>query len=69
MSDVISSLQLLFDRPNESLITPKGEKKAVFQLTEQFLVSDSQIISYYSINVFHIRLEWKGIPSLDHPTV
>ncbi|KAG7303487.1 hypothetical protein JYU34_012011 [Plutella xylostella] len=37
MSDVISSLQLLFDRPNESLITPKGEKKAVFQLTEQFL--------------------------------
>lgn len=39
MADVKKSLQLLFDRPNESLITPKGDNKAVFQLTEQFLVS------------------------------
>lgn len=33
------TLTLLFDRPNESLITPKGEGNSVFQLTEQFVVS------------------------------
>lgn len=39
MADVVESLKLLFDRPSEPLITPKGDKQAVFQLTEQFLVS------------------------------
>lgn len=39
MADVKKSLQLLFDRPNEPLITPKGEDKALFQLTEELLVS------------------------------
>lgn len=38
MADVLKSLELLFDRPNESLITPKGDDKAVFQLTEQIVV-------------------------------
>uniref|UniRef100_A0A1E1WIY6 tyrosinase n=2 Tax=Pectinophora gossypiella TaxID=13191 RepID=A0A1E1WIY6_PECGO len=42
MADVVKSLQLLFDRPSESLITPKGEQKAIFQLTEQFLPQDYQ---------------------------
>ncbi|XP_063541091.1 phenoloxidase subunit 2-like [Cydia strobilella] len=37
MADVVNSLKLLFDRPNEPLITPKGENNAVFQLTEQVL--------------------------------
>ncbi|XP_026745182.1 phenoloxidase subunit 2-like, partial [Trichoplusia ni] len=37
MADVVESLKLLFDRPNEPLITPKGDKKAVFQLTESFV--------------------------------
>lgn len=41
MADVFESLELLFDRPNEPLITPKGENNSVFQLTEQFLVSFS----------------------------
>ncbi|KAJ2942877.1 hypothetical protein O0L34_g15067 [Tuta absoluta] len=40
MADVVKSLQLLFDRPGESLITPKGDNKAIFQLSEQFLPED-----------------------------
>lgn len=40
MGDVVESLKLLFDRPNEPLITPKGDQKAVFQLTEQLVVSN-----------------------------
>jgi len=37
MADVFKSLELLMDRPSESLITPKGEEKAVFLLSEQFV--------------------------------
>ncbi|XP_026333202.1 phenoloxidase subunit 2-like [Hyposmocoma kahamanoa] len=39
MSDefTLKCLDLLFDRPCEPLITPKGENNAVFQLTEQFI--------------------------------
>lgn len=37
MADVAQSLALLFDRPGESVITPKGENKALFELTEQFV--------------------------------
>nr|ABW06580.1 prophenoloxidase subunit 2 [Bombyx mandarina] len=40
MADVFESLELLFDRPNGPLITPKGENNSVFQLTEQFLTED-----------------------------
>lgn len=36
---IIESFKLLFDRPNEPLITPKGDKKALFQLTEKLVVS------------------------------
>lgn len=39
--NVIKSIELLFDRPNETLITPKGEDSELFQLTEQYLVSFS----------------------------
>lgn len=35
---VAKGIELLFDRPNETLITPKGENDTVFQLTEQYLV-------------------------------
>ncbi|KAH9629130.1 hypothetical protein HF086_008579 [Spodoptera exigua] len=37
MGDVVEYLKLLFDRPNEPLITPKGDNKAVFQLSEKLL--------------------------------
>ncbi|XP_075984265.1 phenoloxidase 1-like [Anticarsia gemmatalis] len=37
MADVAESLALLFDRPNEPLITPKGDKKAIFQLTPELV--------------------------------
>lgn len=40
MADVVESLKLLFDRPSEPLITPKGENNSVFQLTEQFLTPE-----------------------------
>lgn len=46
MSNVEDSLQLLFDRPNEPVITPKGDNKAIFQLTEQFVVSYLGITFY-----------------------
>ncbi|XP_026333174.1 phenoloxidase subunit 2-like [Hyposmocoma kahamanoa] len=36
----VKSLTLLFDRPSEPLITPKGDNKAVFQLTDQFVPPD-----------------------------
>lgn len=39
MANVIDSLQLLFDRPNEPMVSLKGDKKALFQLTEKHLVS------------------------------
>lgn len=35
----VKSFELLFDRPNEPLITPKGEDNSLFQLTEELLVS------------------------------
>ncbi|XP_013167402.1 PREDICTED: phenoloxidase subunit 2-like [Papilio xuthus] len=34
---IYKSIELLFDRPNETLITPKGEDNELFQLTEQYL--------------------------------
>ncbi|KAL0867622.1 hypothetical protein ABMA27_008380 [Loxostege sticticalis] len=37
MGEVAKSFELLFDRPNEPLITPKGDNNAIFQLTEQHL--------------------------------
>ncbi|CAH0402813.1 unnamed protein product [Chilo suppressalis] len=37
MAQLKKSFELLFDRPNEPMITPKGEENAVFQLTEQLL--------------------------------
>nr|Q6UEH6.1 RecName: Full=Phenoloxidase subunit 2; AltName: Full=Prophenoloxidase subunit 2; Flags: Precursor [Galleria mellonella]AAQ75026.1 prophenoloxidase subunit 2 [Galleria mellonella] len=40
MTDRVKSLQLLFDRPNEPLITPKGENGAIFQLTQDLLPVD-----------------------------
>lgn len=50
MSDNLTkSFLLLFDRPNEPLISPKGDNKAVFQLTEQFVVS---LLYFPIINLF-----------------
>ncbi|KAL0867933.1 hypothetical protein ABMA27_008607 [Loxostege sticticalis] len=40
MADISKSFELLFDRPNEPLISPKGENNALFQLTEQHLPKD-----------------------------
>lgn len=37
MSDVLESLELLYDRPGEPMINTKGEDKVLFELTEQFL--------------------------------
>ncbi|CAK1590404.1 unnamed protein product [Parnassius mnemosyne] len=34
---VIKHIELLFDRPNETLITPKGDNDDLFQLTEKYL--------------------------------
>ncbi|XP_061382609.1 phenoloxidase subunit 2-like [Danaus plexippus] len=42
MANVFRSLNLLFDRPNEPLIYPKGETETVFQVSEQFLDKDYQ---------------------------
>ncbi|GBP70065.1 Phenoloxidase subunit 2 [Eumeta japonica] len=38
--NVKESLKLLFDRPSEPLITPKGDQRALFHLTEQFLTEE-----------------------------
>ncbi|XP_053617529.1 phenoloxidase subunit 2 [Plodia interpunctella] len=40
MAALVKSFQLLFDRPNEPLITPKGDKGTLFQLTEDLLPKD-----------------------------
>lgn len=40
MANVVDSLQLLFDRPNEPMVSLKGDKKALFQLTEKHLSDD-----------------------------
>ncbi|XP_060806548.1 phenoloxidase subunit 2 [Amyelois transitella] len=40
MAQLVKSFQLLFDRPNEPLITPKGDKGTLFQLTEDLLPKD-----------------------------
>nr|AAC34256.1 prophenoloxidase [Hyphantria cunea] len=37
MADIVDNLSLLFDRPNEPMIIPKGDDKALFELTEEFL--------------------------------
>ncbi|KAL4711933.1 hypothetical protein ACJJTC_006102 [Scirpophaga incertulas] len=40
MENLKKGFTLLFDRPNETLITPKGENNTLFQLTEQLLPKD-----------------------------
>lgn len=42
MTDVVKGLSLLFDRPNEPMVSPKGDNNAIFQISEQFLVSNFQ---------------------------
>ncbi|CAH2266231.1 phenoloxidase 1-like [Pararge aegeria] len=37
MADVIQNFKLLFDRPNEPMVSPKGDESVLFELTEQFL--------------------------------
>ncbi|CAG9559319.1 unnamed protein product [Danaus chrysippus] len=44
MERVLKSFNLLFDRPFEPLITPKGEDKTVFQVAKEFLDKDYQDI-------------------------
>lgn len=46
MADIVDNLSLLFDRPNEPMIIPKGDDKALFELTEEFLVSLLQNLIY-----------------------
>ncbi|XP_063833191.1 phenoloxidase subunit 2-like [Ostrinia nubilalis] len=36
-TSVVRGLELLFDRPNEPLITPKGEEQVLFKLNEELL--------------------------------
>ncbi|CAG4933311.1 unnamed protein product [Colias eurytheme] len=40
MADVVKGLSLLFDRPNEPMISPKGDDNAIFQISEQYLTDD-----------------------------
>ncbi|XP_023951055.2 phenoloxidase 1 [Bicyclus anynana] len=42
MANVVNSLKLLFDRPNEPMVSPKGDNNALFQVTEQYLGEDYQ---------------------------
>ncbi|XP_041971384.1 phenoloxidase 1-like isoform X2 [Aricia agestis] len=42
MANVVESLKLLFDRPNEPVFSPKGEENAVFQLSETHLSDNYQ---------------------------
>ncbi|XP_026501330.1 phenoloxidase 1-like [Vanessa tameamea] len=37
MANVVDSFALLFDRPNEPMVSLKGDRKALFQLTDQHL--------------------------------
>ncbi|CAG9559300.1 unnamed protein product [Danaus chrysippus] len=37
MASIVAALKLLFDRPNEPMVSPKGDNEVVFQLTEQHL--------------------------------
>lgn len=39
MANIVENFKLLFDRPNEPMVSPKGDENVLFQLTEQFLVS------------------------------
>ncbi|CAF4884696.1 unnamed protein product [Pieris macdunnoughi] len=40
MASVVKGLSLLFDRPNEPMVSPKGDDNAIFQISEQFLTDD-----------------------------
>ncbi|XP_052739225.1 phenoloxidase 1 [Bicyclus anynana] len=40
MSDIVENFKVLFDRPNEPMVSPKGNENVLFQLTEQFLGDD-----------------------------
>lgn len=51
MANIVTALKLLFDRPNEPMVSPKGDNQVVFQLTEQHLVSNLTYISV--IHQFH----------------
>ncbi|XP_072934536.1 phenoloxidase 1-like [Epargyreus clarus] len=52
MADVAQNLQLLFDRPGESMLTPKGDEDALFLLTEEFLPKDYENIGIEINNRF-----------------
>lgn len=68
MADVEKYLELLFDRPSESLITPKGDQKAVFQLNEQIVVSifkTAKVI--WANNSFIIPVTERGCPAMYLP--
>lgn len=44
MTDKKKNLQLLFERPNEPVFTPKGKDNAVFQVPTRFLEDEYQNI-------------------------
>lgn len=55
MANIVTALKLLFDRPNEPMVSPKGDNQVVFQLTEQHLVSNLTYISV--IQKFHKKCQ------------
>ncbi|XP_072934537.1 phenoloxidase subunit 2-like [Epargyreus clarus] len=52
MADVAQSLQLLFDRPGEPMLTPKGDENALFLLSKEFLPKDFENIGLEINNRF-----------------
>ncbi|XP_072934538.1 phenoloxidase subunit 2-like [Epargyreus clarus] len=52
MTDVTKSLELLFDRPGETMLSPKGDDKAVFLLTEEMLPKEYENIGMQINNRF-----------------
>lgn len=59
MADIVESLKLLFDRPNEPLITPKGDNKAVFQLSAPLVVS--KLFIYVTLPLRKYRACVRGV--------
>ncbi|KAL0818173.1 hypothetical protein ABMA28_008687 [Loxostege sticticalis] len=62
MTSVVRSLELLFDRPNEPLITPKGDEQVLFKLNEDLLPKDYEANGIALNNRFG---EDEGVKTID----
>lgn len=57
MADHIKALELLFDRPSEPIIMPKGEDGYIFDLDEKLLVS-----YYFTTLKAYFESPWQKFP-------